>query len=129
MKGFTVYRDSECVAFLDYRPLAIGHILLVPVVHYAELADVPDEVMCILGARLRLLSQGVVSGMGAEGSFLALNNRVSQSVPHAHFHIVPRRKGDGLFSRGLIWKRVSYRDDAERAETAERIRTALSQAP
>jgi histidine triad (HIT) family protein len=82
-------------------------------------------VIAALAIRIKLLSAAVVRGMEAEGSFIALNNIVSQSVPHVHFHIVPRRKGDGLFAYKMVWKRVSYRDDAQRAEVAERIRAAI----
>lgn len=125
-KSFSVYRDDICVAFLDYRPLMLGHVLLVPLIHYETLADVPDAVMAALGPRIKRLSAAVMAALDAEGSFIALNNIVSQSVPHVHFHIVPRRKGDGLFSAGMIWKRVSYRDDAEREAYAARIRAALA---
>ena len=124
-KAFIVFCDAHFVAFLDYRPLALGHLLLVPVVHYATLSDVPNSVMAELGVRVKVLSAAVMQAMTAEGSFVALNNRISQSVPHIHFHIVPRRKGDGLFSQGLIWKRVSYRDDAQRAAIVAKIRAAI----
>ena len=124
-KAFVVYRDVVAVAFLDYRPLALGHLLLVPVAHYAHLADLPDDVIAALAIRVKRLSAAVVEAMEAEGSFVGLNNVVSQSVPHVHFHIVPRRKGDGVFSHGLIWKRVSYRDDTQRAEVADRVKAAL----
>jgi histidine triad (HIT) family protein len=83
--------------------------------------------MAGLGVRVKHLSDAVMRAMDADGSFVALNNIVSQSVPHVHFHIVPRRKGDGLFSASFIWKRVPYADDAEREAVAERIRKALSQ--
>ena len=125
-KSFCVYRDDVCMAFLDYRPLMLGHLLLVPLGHYETLADVPDAVMAALGPRVKILSAAVMQALDAEGSFIALNNIVSQSVPHVHFHIVPRRQGDGLFSSGMIWKRVSYRDDAEREAYAARIRAALA---
>ena len=124
-QAYIVFRDGISVAFLDYRPLALGHLLLVPVKHYVHLADVPDEVISALSIRIKLLSGAVVRGMEADGSFIALNNVVSQSVPHVHFHVVPRVKGDGLFAHRLIWKRVAYRDDAHRAATAERIKAAL----
>jgi histidine triad (HIT) family protein len=124
-KSFTVFRDAVALAFLDYRPLMIGHVLLVPVEHYETLADLPDAVMGALAIRAKLISAAVMRGLAAEGSFIALNNIVSQSVPHVHFHIVPRNKGDGLFTAGYIWKRVAYRDDAMREETAAKIRAAL----
>ena len=125
-KGFLVFADDFSVAFLDYRPLMPGHVLLVPRGHYETLAGTPDAVMAGLGVRVKRLSAAVMEAMGAEGSFVALNNIVSQSVPHVHFHIVPRRKGDGLFASGrMIWKRVDYKDDTEREAVAARIRAAL----
>jgi histidine triad (HIT) family protein len=128
-KSFVVYADEFSIAFLDYRPLALGHVLLVPIAHYATLADVPDQAMGALAIRAKLLSGALMRSLDAEGSFIALNNVVSQSVPHVHFHVVPRRTGDGLFSAGLIWKRVSYRDDAEREAIAAKIRAALAAPP
>ncbi len=124
-KAFLVFRDAHCAAFLDYRPLALGHVLLVPVGHYGDLSDLPDAVIRELAVRVKLLSTAVIAAMRADGSFVALNNRISQSVAHVHFHIVPRHKGDGLFAHRLIWKRVTYRDDAQREEIAARIRRAI----
>ena len=125
--SFTVYADDLAVAFLDYRPLLVGHILLVPRAHYETLQDVPDVVMAGVGPLLKRLSTAVMTGMEAQGSFIAENNVVSQSVPHVHFHIVPRNKGDGLFaSTRMIWKRASYASDAEREEVAGRIRAAIA---
>jgi histidine triad (HIT) family protein len=126
-KSFSVYADNLCAAFLDYRPLILGHVLLVSAAHYPTLADTPDEVMAALALRAKRISNALMRGLEAEGSFIALNNLVSQSVPHIHFHIVPRRKGDGLFSSGLIWKRASYRDDAQREAIAAKIRAALTE--
>jgi len=125
-KAFSVYADDLAVAFLDYRPLLIGHLLLVPRAHYETLQDVPDAVMAGLGPLLKRLSTAVMRGMDAEGSFIGQNNIVSQSVPHVHFHIVPRNKGDGLFASGrMIWKRASYAGDEEREQVAQRIRAAI----
>jgi histidine triad (HIT) family protein len=126
-KSFLVFDDALSVAFLDYRPLLPGHVLLVPRAHYETLADTPDDVMAALGVRVKRLSAGIMKAMDAEGIFVALNNVVSQSVPHVHFHIVPRRKGDGLFSAGMIWKRVAYRSDEERESIAARIRAAIAE--
>ena len=124
--SFTVYSGDLAVAFLDYRPLLIGHVLLVTRAHYETLQTVPDTVMAGLGPLLKRLSTGVMQGMDAEGSFIAENNIVSQSVPHVHFHVVPRNKGDGLFASGrMIWKRASYSGDAEREQVAARIRAAI----
>ena len=123
--AFVVFRDELSVDFLDYRPLALGHVLLVPVGHYATLEALPDEVAAGLAIRIKRLSAAVIAAMDADGSFVGLNNRISQSVPHVHFHIVPRKKGDGLFAHRMIWKRVAYRDDAQREEVAVRIHAVL----
>ena len=125
MPADRVFEDKLAVGFLDYRPLAIGHVLLVPRTHYAVLADVPDDKFGALAERAKWISAAVVAAMNAEGSFIALNNVVSQSVPHIHFHIVPRRQKDGVFTAGYVWKRVSYESDAQRAEVAKKIRAAL----
>ncbi len=127
-KSFTVHADSLSFAFLDHRPLAIGHVLLVPAVHYATIAELPENLAAALAVRAKRLSAAVMDAFAAEGSFLALNNVVSQSVPHVHFHIVPRHKGDGLFSSGFIWKRVAYENDAGREEAAQKIRMAMAKA-
>ena len=116
--------DAETLAFLDNRPLFPGHTLLVPRDHVETLVDLPDDLLMPLFGNARLLAQAMETGMGAEGSFVAMNNRVSQSVPHLHVHVVPRTKGDGL--RGFFWPRQKYRDEAHAAETAERLRAAVA---
>ena len=116
-----VYEDEHSLAFLDVRPLFHGHSLLVPRNHHETLADLPSERVEPLFAAARRLSVVVREAMGAEGSFVAINNVVSQSVPHLHVHVVPRVKGDGL--RGFFWPRTKYADEAEMAAVAERIRT------
>ena len=126
-KGYTVFSDEHAVAFLDYRPLLIGHVLLIPRTHYANLEDIPAEVLARLGKRIKPLSAAVTEALGAEGSFIALNNKVSQSVPHVHFHVVPRRHDDHLFSAKLVWRRMNYRAASHREETAAKIRAALAQ--
>jgi histidine triad (HIT) family protein len=128
-KAHTVFADELSVAFLDYRPLLPGHVLLIPRGHFPTLAATPDDIMAALGMRVKGLSAAVVQAMAAEGSFVALNNLVSQSVPHVHFHIVPRRKGDGLFSAKMVWKRVAYKSDEERESIAQRIRAAITDGP
>ncbi len=118
-----VYQDDESVAFLDTRPLFEGHVLLVPREHYETLADVPAGSVQPLFAAAQKLSRAVQAGMGAEGTFVAINNRVSQSVPHLHVHVVPRTKGDGL--RGFFWPRTKYKSAEEAAAVAEKLRIAL----
>ena len=127
-KSDTVFSDEHAVAFLDYRPLLIGHVLLIPRTHYASLEEIPEEVLARLAERIKPLSAAVTAALGSEGSFIALNNKVSQSVPHVHFHVVPRRHDDHLFSAKLIWRRVSYRTAGQREEVAAKIRAALAQA-
>jgi histidine triad (HIT) family protein len=124
--SFPVFEDDVSFAFLDWRPLALGHVLLVPRTHYGVLADVPDDVFAGLSARAKRISAAVITAIQAEGSFLALNNIVSQSVPHVHFHIVPRRWKDGVFAGGMIWKRVAYESEQQQQDIAGRIRAALA---
>jgi histidine triad (HIT) family protein len=120
-----VLEDDKTLAFLDRRPLFPGHSLLVPREHVETLVDLPDGLLPGFFANARLLARAMEVGMDAEGSFVAINNRVSQSVPHLHVHVVPRTKGDGL--RGFFWPRQKYRDEAHAAETAERLRTAVAE--
>lgn len=114
-----VYQDDATIAFLDHRPLFPGHVLLVPRDHHQLLADLPAAQVGPLFQTARLLTQAVQTALDAEGTFVALNNGVSQSVPHVHVHVIPRRKGDGL--KGFFWPRISYRDDAHLAEVRERV--------
>jgi histidine triad (HIT) family protein len=119
-----VFEDEIALAFLDHRPLFPGHTLLVPREHHETLADLPDELVEPYFLDLRLLSVAVRDAMGAQGSFVAANNVVSQSVPHLHFHVVPRVRKDGL--RGFFWPRRKYEGDEHAAETAVAIRDALA---
>jgi len=118
-----VFEDQLSLAFLDHRPLFLGHTLLIPKRHYETLADLPPEFIGPFFTNAQLLARAVEQAMHAEGSFVAINNRVSQSVPHLHVHIVPRRKKDGL--RGFFWPRIAHPapDDMRKAQAA--IREAL----
>ncbi len=117
-----VLDEPDLLAFLDRRPVFKGHVLLVPRTHVVTLPDLPAALREPFLEAAQRLASAVVSGLGAQGSFVAMNNVVSQSVPHLHLHVVPRTKGDGL--RGFFWPRHSY-DDGEAATYAERIRAAL----
>lgn len=119
-----VLEDDVAVAFLDTRPLFPGHTLLVPRTHVETLPDLPTEVVGPYFERAQRLARAVESGLDAAGSFVAVNNRISQSVPHLHTHVVPRNPKDGL--RGFFWPRTKYADDAEAAAVADRLRAALS---
>src|ERR1700687_618515 len=115
-----VFEDSVSLAFLDNRPLFPGHTLLVPKQHFETLDDLPAEVLGPFFTNVQVLARAVESGMNAEGSFVAINNRVSQSVPHLHVHIVPRRKKDGL--KGFFWPRQSHPDDEQMKHAQAAIR-------
>jgi histidine triad (HIT) family protein len=119
-----VLDDEHVVGFLDSRPVFKGHVLLVPRRHYETLADLPGTLLTPLFESVQRVSRAVLDAYDAHGSFVAANNVVSQSVPHLHVHVVPRRRKDGL--RGFFWPRTKYADDAEAAAYAERLRTALA---
>jgi histidine triad (HIT) family protein len=122
-----VLDDDGFMAFLDVRPLFPGHTLLVPREHHETLGDLPVPLVGPLFERARRLAQVMEDGLGAAGSFVATNNRISQSVPHLHVHVVPRNRKDGL--KGFFWPRTKYADDAEAAAMATRLREALAAAP
>ncbi|HEX5366693.1 MAG TPA: HIT family protein [Acidimicrobiales bacterium] len=121
-----VLDDDVAVAFLDRRPLFPGHALLVPRGHHETLVDLPPSLLEPYFARVRRLAAAMEApaGMGAAGSFVAVNNRVSQSVPHLHTHVVPRNPRDGL--RGFFWPRGTYADEAEADAVAARLRLAVA---
>ncbi len=118
-----VYENDTVVAFLDTRPLFPGHTLVVPREHHETLSDLPVENIPGFFEAVRLLSLAVPAATESPGSFVAINNKVSQSVPHLHVHVVPRRPKDGL--RGFFWPRTKYRD-GEAAEYADRLRRTLA---
>ncbi|MGZ5311704.1 MAG: HIT family protein [Solirubrobacterales bacterium] len=119
-----VFSDDGFVAFLDHRPLFHGHALLIPREHHVTLADLPAEMVGPLFANAQLLSRAIPEAMEKPGSFVALNNVVSQSVPHVHVHVVPRVRKDGL--RGFFWPRTKYADEADMAAVGERIRAVVA---
>jgi histidine triad (HIT) family protein len=112
------------IAFLDRAPLLPGHVLVMPLRHIETLDDLPDDLLAPVLAAVRRASIAVQKALAAQGSFVAANTRISQSVPHLHVHVVPRNKGDGLFSTRLIWQRKKYETDSEMAEIATKIRAA-----
>lgn len=125
-KAAMVFEDDHSIAFLDHRPLLPGHVLLVPKVHVETLPDLPADLAGPLLQTAQRLCRAVEKGLEAEGTFVAVNNKISQSVPHLHVHVVPRWKGDGLFSTKMIWKRSPYKDEEARRVVQEKIRRALS---
>ncbi|MBI3697464.1 MAG: HIT family protein [Acidobacteria bacterium] len=120
-----VFEDAVSIAFLDHRPLFPGHCLLIPREHRETLADLPAALVGPLFANAQLVARAVEMAMEAEGTFVAINNRVSQSVPHLHIHIVPRRRKDGL--RGFFWPRQAYPDDETMLRVQEAVRGAVDQ--
>ncbi|HUE81356.1 MAG TPA: HIT family protein [Pyrinomonadaceae bacterium] len=119
-----VFEDDVSIAFLDHRPLFPGHCLLVPKQHFEVLSDLPDDLIGPFFFNVKTLARAVEAALSAEGSFVALNNRVSQSVPHLHVHIVPRRKKDGL--RGFFWPRQKYESAVHMEEIQAAIRLAIA---
>lgn len=118
-----VFENGDVLVFLDHRPIFPGHCLVIPKTHLETIQDLPDSVVAPLFFTARLLASAMESGLHAEGAFIAANNRVSQSVPHFHIHVVPRRKGDGL--KGFFWPRRKYHDDQEIEETLAALRSAI----
>jgi histidine triad (HIT) family protein len=118
-----VFQDDVSLAFLDHRPLFHGHCLLIPKTHYETLSDLPAELVGPFFRNVQLLARAVELALEAEGNFVAMNNRISQSVPHLHVHIVPRRKKDGL--KGFFWPRTKYRDE-ELAAVQQLIQAAIT---
>jgi histidine triad (HIT) family protein len=123
--SYLVHSDDNAVAFLDHRPLLPGHVLVVPRQHYLTLGDLPAEEVGPFFRLVQRLAVAVERGLRAEGSFVAANIKISQSVPHLHVHVVPRNKGDGLFSRNFVWMRRPYPSEAAIAEVQQAILGAL----
>ena len=119
-----VYEDDKSVAFLDHRPLFHGHTLLVPRVHVETLGELPVSLVGPFFKTAQLLSRAVETALDAEGTFVAMNNRVSQSVPHLHVHVVPRRRKDGL--KGFFWPRTKYKSDDEMTAVKDLIAAQLA---
>jgi histidine triad (HIT) family protein len=126
LPAHVVLDDDVVLAFLDVRPLFPGHVLVVPRAHVETLPDLPADAVGPYFERIQRLSRAVREAMGAQGTFVAINNTVSQSVPHLHTHVVPRTKGDGL--KGFFWPRTKYEDDDHAAAAAAAIARALASA-
>ncbi len=120
-----VHETDEVCCFLDHRPLFPGHVLVVPKLHVETLQDLPPERLAGLFGAARLIGAAQERALGCQGTFVAVNNRVSQSVPHLHVHVVPRTKGDGL--KGFFWPRTPYRDAAHLEDVRSRIAAAAAE--
>ena len=121
-----VLDEPHVLAFLDHRPLMPGHVLVVPRTHYPTLGDLPAEEVGPCFLSVQRLARAVETALHADGSFVAANIKISQSVPHLHVHVVPRRKGDGLFGRSFQWTRHPYPSEAAMRETQRAIQAALA---
>lgn len=124
VKANIVFEDDVSLAFLDHRPVFPGHCLLIPKHHHETLADLPDSLIAPFFRNAQLLARAIESALEAHGTFVAINNRVSQSVPHLHVHIVPRRRKDGL--KGFFWPRQPYKSEEEISLMQEAIRQAVA---
>ncbi len=120
-----VFEDESTLAFLDHRPLFHGHTLVIPKKHFETLTDLPSTMVSTFFRTVQMLSRAVELAMDAEGTFVAMNNRVSQSVPHLHVHVVPRRRKDGL--KGFFWPRTKYSDELQLNEVKSRIRSVIDE--
>jgi histidine triad (HIT) family protein len=123
VSSLIVFEDDHSLAFLDNRPLFPGHSLLIPKQHFETLSDLPAELVGPLFQNAQLLAHAMEIGLDAQGSFVAINNRVSQSVPHLHIHVVPRRKKDGL--KGFFWPRTPYKSDEEARAVQQKLKAAI----
>jgi histidine triad (HIT) family protein len=119
-----VFEDDGSLAFLDHRPLFPGHCLLIPKEHFETLGDLPKDLIAPFFSSVQLLARAVELALDAEGTFVAINNRVSQSVPHLHVHIVPRRRKDGL--KGFFWPRHKYESEKEMLTIERTIKSAVA---
>lgn len=124
LDSFVVFEDDISLGILDHRPLFPGHVLLIPSMHYMTIGDLPRDIVGAFFENVQLLSEAVQQATGSQGVFVAMNNRVSQSVPHLHVHIVPRNKGDGL--KGFFWPRQKYSSEEHKGEIQRMISEAVS---
>lgn len=124
--AYRVYEDADFVAFLDHRPLRPGHVLVIPRTHWITLGDLPGDRVGPLFLLVQRMALAVERAFEADGSFVAVNIKVSQSVPHVHVHVVPRQKGDGLFGRTYQWIRRPYPNEAAMLDAQRAIRSAFA---
>jgi histidine triad (HIT) family protein len=122
-----VFQDDRVLVFLDHRPLFPGHCLVVPREHIETFLDLPADALPALFGCAQRVGRALEMGLEADGSFVAINNRISQSVPHVHVHVIPRRKGDGL--KGFFWPRHPYRDPEHVEEVRAKLAGILSKPP
>lgn len=122
LESFKIYEDDDCLAFLDERPVFPGHSLLIPKTHCETIADLPAPLFGPVFSAVSVIARAVETGLGADGAFIGINNKVSQRVPHLHVHIIPRHFKDGL--RGFFWPRQKYADEAQARGIQEKLAAA-----
>ncbi len=125
LKTYKIYEDDRTFVFLDAGPVFAGHCLVVPKVHYETMMDLPHDLLAPLFSTTQLICRAVEKGLQSGGSFVAVNNKISQTVPHLHVHVIPRRKGDGM--KGFFWPRRPYRDDDHTLEVQELLQAAIAE--
>jgi len=125
LEAYRVFEDENSIGILDHRPLFPGHVLLIPRKHHETLGDLPEDLIEPFFSNVQLMSKVVGQAMESQGTFIAINNRVSQSIPHLHVHIVPRNKGDGL--RGFFWPRQKYSSEEHKANVQRLISHSISE--
>jgi histidine triad (HIT) family protein len=124
LAAFKIYEDEDCLGFLDERPVFPGHSLLIPKTHYETIADLPPRLIGPVFSAVSIIAQAVETGLGADGAFIGINNKVSQRVPHLHVHVIPRRFKDGL--RGFFWPRHKYAGEEEARDIQEKLAAAIN---
>lgn len=122
LDAYIVYEDESCLGFLDERPVFPGHTLLIPRKHYGTIAELPPGLAGPVFSAVSIIARSVETGLGADGAFIGINNKVSQRIPHLHVHIIPRHFKDGL--RGFFWPRQKYADEAEAKAVQEKLAAA-----
>jgi histidine triad (HIT) family protein len=125
LKTYKVYEDGQTIVFLDAGPVFAGHCLISPKVHYQTMMDLPHDLLAPLFSTTQLICRAVEKGLQSGGSFVAVNNKISQTVPHLHIHVIPRTKGDGM--KGFFWPRRPYRDDEHMLEIQQKLQAAIKE--
>lgn len=124
IKSYKLFEDEDYIAFLDHRPVFPGHTLIAPKKHIQTLYELPEHLIHSCFSLVKTVGKAVEQGMNSEGTFVAINNTISQSIPHLHIHIIPRKKGDGL--KGFFWPRVSYQNEEHLLSTQRNIKKYLA---
>ena len=123
-KDSIIFEDNYTLAFLDNRPLFVGHTLLIPKAHFGTLTDLPEDLIYQFFLNVKIIDLAIQKAIPADGSLIAINNKISQSIPHLHVHIVPRKRKDGL--RGFFWPRINYESETAKRDIIQKIKNEIS---